>query len=81
MEGQGYLKYHKHTFSNGVVFALDDADHNDGNDDDGQSGHDRHNQIDIGHKSQQLGLEVTKVRAPGHNVVTNLPGRGKCACK
>ena len=61
MEGQGFLKYHKHTFTNGVVFALDDADHNDGNDDDGQSSHNRHDQIDIGHKSQQLGLEVTKI--------------------
>ena len=56
MEGQGFLKYHKHTFSNGVVFALDDADHNDGNDDDGQSGHNGDNQIDIGHKGEQLGL-------------------------
>ena len=52
MEGQGFLKYHKHTFSNGVVFALDDADHNDGNDDDGQSSHNGHNQIDIGHKGE-----------------------------
>ena len=81
MEGQGFLKYHKHTFSNGVVFALDDADHNDGNDDDGQSSHNRDNQIDIGHKGEQLGLQFSEVRAPRHNVVIDLSCRGQCACK
>ena len=81
MAGQEFLKYHQHTFSNGRVFALDHADDNDGNDDDSQSGHNWDNQVDIGHKGQQLGLQVSEVRAPGHNVVIDLSCRGQCACK
>ena len=81
MEGQGFLKCHKHTFSNGGIFALDDADHNDGNDDDRQSGHYGHNQVDIGHKGHELGLEISVAGAARGNVVIDLSGRGEGACK
>ena len=80
MAGQGFLKCHQHTFSNGRVFALDHADDNDGNDDDSQSGHNGDNQVDIGDKGQQLGLEVTEASgAPGGNVVIDLSCRGQGA--
>ena len=73
MEGQEYLNKVKHTFSYGIVLASDDTDDNDGNDDDSQSRHHRDNQIDIGHKSHQLWLEVSEAsRAPGGNVVIDL---------
>ena len=80
MAGQGFLKHYQHTFSNGSVFALDDADDNDGNDDDSQSGHHGDNEIDIGHKSHQLRLEVTEASgSPGGNVVIDLSCWGQGA--
>ena len=57
MEEQEYLS-EKHTFSDCIVFASDDTDDNDGNDDDCQGSYNWHNEVDIGQESHNLRFKI-----------------------
>ena len=74
MEEQEYL-IEKHTFSDCIVFASDDTDDNDGNDDDCQGSNYWHYQVDIGQEGHQLGFKITI--ANGASIVIDLSGRSQ----
>ena len=69
----------KHTFSDGVIAALDDTDNNDGNDDDCKSSDNRDDEVEVCEEGHDLALQISRA---GQNVVVwKFSGGGQCAWK